>query len=83
MKIYNGYNRLNENYSLLTDDYEFKMGYGYLVSGKTSSLLRCSSAALLNALKLAGKDIDKIKVVDTLSKYINKNVKVLFESYKE
>ena len=30
---------------------------GYLVSGKTSSLLRCSSAALLNALKyLAGID---------------------------
>ena len=34
MKIYNGYKRLNENYILLTDDYEFKMGYGYLVSGK-------------------------------------------------
>lgn len=30
MKIYNGYKRLNENYSLLTDDYEFKMASGYL-----------------------------------------------------
>ena len=34
MKIYNGYKRLNENYSLLTDDYEFKMSYGYLVNNK-------------------------------------------------
>ena len=30
MKLYNGYKRLNENYTLVTDDYEFKMGNGYL-----------------------------------------------------
>ena len=34
MKIYNGYNRLNENYTLLTDDYEYKMANGYIVSRK-------------------------------------------------
>ena len=34
MKIYNGYKRLNENYTLLTDDYEFKMANGYLVTNK-------------------------------------------------
>ncbi len=34
MKIYNGYKRLNENYSLLTDDYEYVMANGYLNSGK-------------------------------------------------
>ena len=34
MKIYNGYNRLNENYALLTDDYEYKMANGYIVSRK-------------------------------------------------
>lgn len=34
MKIYNGYNRLNENYSLLTDDYEYKMAAGYLECNK-------------------------------------------------
>lgn len=34
MKIYNGYKRLNENYTLLTDDYEYKMSYGYLVNNK-------------------------------------------------
>ena len=36
MKIYNGYNRLNDNYTLLTDDYEYKMAYGYLKSGKAN-----------------------------------------------
>lgn len=36
MKIYNGYSRLNENYTLLTDDYEYKMANGYLVSKKES-----------------------------------------------
>jgi len=34
MKIYNGYKRLNENYTLLTDDYEYKMANGYLASKK-------------------------------------------------
>ena len=34
MKIYNGYKRLNENYTLLTDDYEYKMANGYIVSKK-------------------------------------------------
>ncbi len=34
MKIYNGYKRLNENYTLMTDDYEFKMGNAYLKVGK-------------------------------------------------
>ena len=34
MKIYNGYKRLNENYTLVTDDYEFKMGNGYLKTKK-------------------------------------------------
>ena len=34
MKIYNGYNRLNENYTLLTDDYEYKMANGYLKTRK-------------------------------------------------
>ena len=34
MKIYNGYKRLNENYTLLTDDYEYKMANGYIVSRK-------------------------------------------------
>lgn len=36
MKIYNGYKRLNENYTLFTDDYEYKMAYGYLASGKVN-----------------------------------------------
>lgn len=34
MKIYNGYERLARNYALLTDEYEFTMGNGYLLSGK-------------------------------------------------
>lgn len=34
MKTYNGYERLPRNYSLLTDEYEFTMGCGYLLSGK-------------------------------------------------
>jgi len=32
MKIYNGYERLGRNYSLLNDDYEYTMGGGYLLS---------------------------------------------------
>lgn len=34
MKIYNGYERLPRNYTLATDEYEFTMANGYLVSGK-------------------------------------------------
>lgn len=38
MKLYNGYKRLNENYTLVTDDYEFKMGNGYLKTKKEKDL---------------------------------------------
>lgn len=34
MKIYNGYKRLNENYTLLTDEYEYTMANTYLESKK-------------------------------------------------
>ena len=34
MKIYNGYKRLNENYTLLTDEYEYTMANTYLISKK-------------------------------------------------
>jgi len=34
MKIYNGYKRLNDNYTLLTDEYEYTMANTYLASGK-------------------------------------------------
>lgn len=34
MKIVNGYERLARNYSLLSDNYEHKMGQGYLLNGK-------------------------------------------------
>ena len=34
MKIYNGYSRLPRNYTLMTDEYEFTMANGYLISGK-------------------------------------------------
>ena len=33
MKIYNGYNRLVRNYSLLTDEYEYTMASAYLKNG--------------------------------------------------
>ena len=34
MKIYNGYERLARNYTLLTDEYEYTMANGYLINGK-------------------------------------------------
>ena len=34
MKIYNGYKRLNENYTSLTDEYEYSMANTYLESKK-------------------------------------------------
>lgn len=34
MDLYNGYERLPRNYSLLTDQYQLTMGAGYLLSGK-------------------------------------------------
>ena len=34
MKIYNGYERLPRNYTLLTDEYEYTMANGYLMNGK-------------------------------------------------
>ena len=34
MKIYNGYERLPRNYTLLTDEYEYTMANGYLLNGK-------------------------------------------------
>lgn len=38
MKLYNGYERLGRNYSLLSDNYEHKMGQGYLMNGKKDQL---------------------------------------------
>ena len=34
MKIYNDYERLSRNYTLLADEYEFTMGNGYLINNK-------------------------------------------------
>ena len=34
MKIYNGYDRLPRNYTLMNDEYEFTMANGYLMNGK-------------------------------------------------
>ena len=34
MKIYNGYERLPRNYTLLSDEYEFTMAQGYYLNGK-------------------------------------------------
>ena len=34
MKIYNGYERLNRNYTLMSDEYEFTMANGYLKNNK-------------------------------------------------
>jgi len=38
MKIYNGYKRLNENYTLLTDEYEYTMANTYLASRKENQM---------------------------------------------
>ena len=34
MNLYNGYERLARNYTLLTDEYEYTMANGYLINGK-------------------------------------------------
>lgn len=34
MKIYNGYDRLPRNYTILADEYEYSMANGYLANGK-------------------------------------------------
>lgn len=34
MKLYNGYKRLNRNYTLLTDEYEFSMSNAYFINHK-------------------------------------------------
>ena len=34
MKIYNGYERLPRNYTLMSDEYEFTMSNGYLSNNK-------------------------------------------------
>ena len=38
MKIYNGYKRLKENYTLLTDEYEYTMAKTYLASNKEEQI---------------------------------------------
>lgn len=38
MKMFNGYERLSRDYSLLSDNYEHKMGQGYLLNGKKDEL---------------------------------------------
>ena len=38
MELYNGYKRLNENYTLLTDEYEYTMAKTYLASGKEEQI---------------------------------------------
>ncbi len=34
MKMYNNYNRLARNYTMMTDMYELTMAYGYFLSGR-------------------------------------------------
>lgn len=34
MKIYNGYERLPRNYTMMSDEYEFTMSSAYLLSNK-------------------------------------------------
>ena len=34
MKIYNGYERLPRNYTILADEYEYSMANGYLANNK-------------------------------------------------
>lgn len=34
MKLYNGYERLSRNYTLMTDEYQHSMAYGYYLSNK-------------------------------------------------
>ena len=36
MRIYNGYERLSRNYTLMDDEYEFTMANGYLMAGKNN-----------------------------------------------
>ena len=38
MKLYNGYERLPRNYTLLSDEYEFSMANGYLQNGKENQM---------------------------------------------
>lgn len=38
MKIYNSYKRLPRNYTLVTDDYEYKMAQGYLKTNKQNEI---------------------------------------------
>ena len=38
MKIHNGYNRLDNNYTLVTDAYEYNMGNGYLLAQKKDEI---------------------------------------------
>lgn len=38
MKIYNGYERLQRNYTLVTDEYEYKMAQAYLLLGKEKDI---------------------------------------------
>ena len=38
MKIYNNYQRLARNYTLLTDEYEYTMANGYLINGKENDI---------------------------------------------
>ena len=38
MKIYNGYERLARNYTLLTDEYEYTMANGYLINDKEKDM---------------------------------------------
>lgn len=38
MKMFNGYERLSRDYSLLSDNYEHKMGQGYLLNGKKDQI---------------------------------------------
>lgn len=38
MKMFNGYERLARDYSLLSDNYEHKMGQGYLINGKKKQM---------------------------------------------
>ena len=48
MKIYNGYERLPRNYTLMSDEYEFTMSNGYLINNRNEHEMADRAVKLLN-----------------------------------
>ena len=66
VKVITGIRRCGKSYLLRTIFRDYLLAQGTLIAGKTSELLGCSAAMLLNALKYLAKIPDQVDLISPI-----------------